>query len=75
MAVSLILFWPAVFFIDGDSPQAQEYAELKGRFNALEEAAIEKECGLKIEKDPFSEIETARKAKQEQYNSKKFVNE
>lgn len=66
MGVGLILFWPALFFIDGDSPQAQEYAELKGRFNALEEAGIQKNCGIKIEKDPFSEIEQQRKAQQQQ---------
>jgi hypothetical protein len=73
MGVGLILFWPALFFIDGDSPQAQEYAELKGRFNALEDAAIQKECGLKIQKDPFAEIEQQRKAQTQQ--TRKETNE
>lgn len=73
MGVGLVLFWPALFFIDGDTPQAQEYAELKGRFNALEEAAIEKDCGIKIETSPFTEIENQRKAQTQQ--TRKTANE
>lgn len=64
MAVGLILFWPSLFFIDGDSPQAQEYARLKGQFDALEQAAIQKNCGLKIEESPFKKIEEERKTQQ-----------
>ena len=66
MAAGLILFWPALFFIDGDSPQAQEYARLKGEFDALEQAAIQKNCGLKVEQNPFVEIEKASSAQQQQ---------
>lgn len=73
MGVGLILFWPALFFIDGDTPQAQEYAELKGRFTALEDVAIKKNCGIKVEKDPFTEIEQQRKAQNQQ--PKKSANE
>lgn len=50
MGVGLILFWPALFFLDGDTPQANEYARLKGEFEALEKASIQKNCGLKIER-------------------------
>ena len=49
MAVGLIIFWPTLFFLDGDTPQAAEYARLKGEFEALEKAAIRKECGITIE--------------------------
>jgi|JI10StandDraft_1071094.scaffolds.fasta_scaffold126716_2 hypothetical protein len=73
MGVGLILFWPALFFIDGDSPQAQEYAELKGRFNTLEEVGIQKNCGIKVEKDPFAEVEQQRRAQQQQ--TRKTANE
>lgn len=66
MGVGLILLWPSLFFIDGDTPQAQEYAELKGRFDALEDASIQKNCGIKVEKNPFAEIEKQRNAKQQQ---------
>lgn len=45
MAVGLILFWPALFFLEGgDGPEAQEYARLKGERQVLEKAVIEKEC-------------------------------
>ena len=45
MALGLILFWPSLFFIDGDGPEAQEYARLKGEYEALEVASIQKKCG------------------------------
>ena len=47
MAVGMVLFWPALFFLEGgDGPEATEYAELKGRRDALESAAIQKECAI-----------------------------
>lgn len=42
--VGLVLFWPALFFIDGDGPEANEYARLKGEHEALQKAEIEKKC-------------------------------
>lgn len=45
-AVSLILFWPAAFFIDGDDEAATQLAELKGRMEAIEQINIQKNCGL-----------------------------
>ena len=45
MGVGLILFWPTLFFIHGDGPQAAEYARLKGERDALEQVAMKKECG------------------------------
>lgn len=50
MGVGLILFWPTLFFLDGDGPQAQEYGRLKGEFETLEKVAIEKNCKIKVEK-------------------------
>ncbi len=45
MAVGLILFWPALFFLEGgDGPDAAEYARLKGERDALEKIAVEKNC-------------------------------
>jgi len=45
MAAGLILFWPALFFLEGgDGPQAAEYARLKGEREALETVAIQKNC-------------------------------
>ena len=47
MAVGMILFWPALFFLEGgDGPEAAEYARLKGERDALEIVSIRKECGI-----------------------------
>jgi len=49
MAIGLILFWPALFFLEGsDGPQATEYARLKGERDALEQVAIKKDCGIEV---------------------------
>ncbi len=49
MGVGLVLFWPALFFLDSHSAQAAEYGRLKGEFNALEQAGIQKNCGIHVE--------------------------
>lgn len=46
MGVGLVLFWPALFFLKGDGPEATEYARLKGEHEALEKVAVEKSCTL-----------------------------
>lgn len=66
MGAGLILFWPALFFIDGDTPQAQEYAELKGRFNALEDAMVKKNCENPVKENPFNKIEQDKKSKNDE---------
>jgi len=48
MAVGLILFWPALFFLDGDEDGAIEYKRLKGESEALHQAAIAKKCDLRL---------------------------
>lgn len=49
MGIGLVLFWPVLFALDGDTPQAQEYGRLKGEFDALEKAAIQKKCSIDVE--------------------------
>jgi len=45
MALGLILFWPALFFLEGgDDFRAGEYARLKGERVALEDSAVMKKC-------------------------------
>lgn len=44
--VGMVLFWPALFFIKGDDEHAGELALLKGEFDAIEQAAIDKRCNL-----------------------------
>lgn len=48
MAIGLVLFWPALFFLDGNTPQAQEYGRLRGEFDALEKAAVQKDCSIQV---------------------------
>jgi outer membrane murein-binding lipoprotein Lpp len=46
VGVSLVLFWPAVFFLGGTKEQEAEFAKLKGEAQALEQVAIQKRCGF-----------------------------
>lgn len=47
VAVGALLFWPALFFVEGgDGPEATEYARLKGERDALEQVSILKKCGV-----------------------------
>ncbi len=43
MTVGIVVFWPALFFMSGKSHQG-ELAELKGEYDALDQAAIRKNC-------------------------------
>ncbi len=43
--VGLVLFWPALFFLAGDD-RAAELGRLKGEYEALELAAIQKRCDI-----------------------------
>ena len=45
---AIVLFWPAAFFVKGDGPTAAELARLKGEFEAIEQAAIQKNCNMRI---------------------------
>lgn len=47
MAAGIILFWPALFFLEGgDGPQAAEYSRLKGEREALQQALVQKKCSI-----------------------------
>lgn len=48
VGVSLILFWPAIFFVGGDKASAAEIARLKGEMQAIEQANIARNCGLQF---------------------------
>jgi hypothetical protein len=45
-AATIIIFWPAAFFVQGDRMQAAEVARLKGEMDALEQAATRKNCAI-----------------------------
>ncbi|MDD9807722.1 MAG: metal ABC transporter ATP-binding protein [Gammaproteobacteria bacterium] len=44
MGVATLLFFPTLFWIDGDGPDTLEYARLKGEHKALTEAAASRQC-------------------------------
>lgn len=50
VGISLILFWPAAFFIGGDKGNAAEVARLKGEMQAIEQANIAKNCGIQFQR-------------------------
>ena len=47
--LGLVLFWPALFFIDGDSPEGAEYARLKGEFEAMQQSSTQKRCNIAVQ--------------------------
>jgi hypothetical protein len=44
MGVGLVLFWPALFALGGTKSQEAEYSRLKGEYDAVQKAAVEKRC-------------------------------
>lgn len=48
--VAVVLFWPALFFIKGDKENAANLAQVRGQMNALEQAAIAKQCGIRFDR-------------------------
>ncbi|MGE0388239.1 MAG: metal ABC transporter ATP-binding protein [Gammaproteobacteria bacterium] len=68
MGVGLLLFWPALFALEGgDGPQATEYAQLKGEYEALREASVSKSCNIQARspEEIIKEAEEARKKEAE----------
>ena len=68
MGVGLVLFWPALFFITPED-QSDQLARLKGKYEALESAAIQKNC------DVASEIRIARERQQTEHARKQAASE
>jgi hypothetical protein len=59
MGLGLVLLWPVLFALEGgDGPDASEYKQLKGEYEALQQASIQKRCGLQ-----FTPLEKQLKAK------------
>ena len=47
MGVGLVLFWPTLFFLEGgDGPEASEYTQFKGEFEALRINSVQKKCEI-----------------------------
>lgn len=60
MGVGLVLFWPALFFMIGKDKK-EELSRLKGEFEALEQAAIQKECNVAKEIQKAREMDEKRR--------------
>jgi len=45
VGVGMILFWPALFALGGTKQQEAELARLKGEYDALAAAGVNKKCG------------------------------
>jgi hypothetical protein len=46
VGVSLILFWPAVFFVGGNKTDAAQVAQIKGEMQAIQQVSDAKQCGI-----------------------------
>ena len=44
-----VLFWPSLLFLNGDGQNAAELARLKGEKEAIEQASIQKQCGIQFQ--------------------------
>ncbi len=49
--VGLVVFWPALFFIKGDSAVAAEVSRLKGEMAAIETTSTQKQCAITFNKE------------------------
>ena len=69
MGIGLLIFWPTLFLLEGgDGPEAAEYAQLKGDFEALRSNSVQRKCGLEA-KSPeqiMKEADEAAKAQQKE---------
>ncbi|MET0428233.1 MAG: hypothetical protein ABW026_07010 [Microvirga sp.] len=43
---AVVIFWPAAFFVGGNNARTAELANLKGQMQAIEQASIQKKCGI-----------------------------
>lgn len=65
MGVGLVLFWPTLFFLEGgDGPEASEYSQLKGEYEALHTTAVEKKCAMEDMPASPEEVIEAKKAEE-----------
>ena len=67
--IGMILFWPALFMLEGgDGPEAQEYARLKGEYEALRQNSVSR--GISADLIPPSPEEIIKKSEEEKKKAK-----
>ena len=59
VGVGMILFWPALFALGGTKQQEAEYARLRGEYDAVAQASIQKKCGVSAATDTAATASTA----------------
>ncbi len=74
LGVGLVLFWPALFFMIGKDKE-EELGRLKGEYEALETAAIQKECDVAAEIEEARRMAEERKEDKQPKQEKKGMNE
>jgi len=50
--VGVIVFWPTLFLVGGDKQNAAQLGELKGEMDAIQQASIQKNCGIQFQPAP-----------------------
>ncbi|MGB0722023.1 MAG: hypothetical protein ACPGU7_06460 [Gammaproteobacteria bacterium] len=74
-AIGMILFWPALFALEGgDGPEAAEYSRLKGELNAMEKVIYKKDCTdaramIDEHREKVAQARAMAKQKQEEQNT------
>src|SRR4029077_2754439 len=58
--VAIVVFWPAAFLVGGDGQVGAQLAKLKRQWNAVEQASIQKKCGIQFRQAPASSQATWR---------------
>jgi hypothetical protein len=48
--VAIVVFWPAAFLVGGDGQVAAQLSQMKGQMNAIEQASIQKRCGIQFQR-------------------------
>jgi hypothetical protein len=52
---TIVIVWPASFFVGGDKQASGEFAQMKGQMIAVEQASATKKCGIRFEHKPSPE--------------------
>lgn len=73
MALGLFIFWPALLFLGGDTGREPELARLKGEIEAIEMAAIEKNCQSVIQRLARNEAQAKEEKAQKEREEKEFI--
>lgn len=50
---ALVIFWPAAFLVGGNDQNTAELGRLKGEFEAIEKASIQKNCAIQFRPEPL----------------------